>query len=34
MELEALCKKLGEDAQKLREEKTKLEGMVEYSILA
>jgi hypothetical protein len=29
MELEALCKKLREDAQKLREEKTKLEGMVE-----
>jgi hypothetical protein len=29
-ELEALCKRLREDAQKLREEKTKLEGMVEY----
>jgi hypothetical protein len=29
MELEALCKKLREDAQKLREEKTKLKGMVE-----
>jgi predicted nuclease with TOPRIM domain len=28
MELEALCKKLREDTQKLREEKTKLEGMV------
>jgi predicted nuclease with TOPRIM domain len=28
-ELEALCKKLREGAQKLREEKTKLEGMVE-----
>jgi hypothetical protein len=26
--LEALCKRLREDAQKLREEKTKLEGMV------
>jgi predicted nuclease with TOPRIM domain len=29
-ELEALCKRLREDAQKLREEKTKLEGMVKY----
>jgi hypothetical protein len=29
MKLEALCKRLREDAQKLREEKTKLEGMVE-----
>jgi hypothetical protein len=29
MKLEALCKTLREDAQKLREEKTKLEGMVE-----
>jgi hypothetical protein len=29
MELEALCKRLREDAQKLREENTKLEGMVE-----
>jgi hypothetical protein len=28
-ELEALCKMLREDAQKLREEKTTLEGMVE-----
>jgi hypothetical protein len=28
-ELEALCKKHAEDAQKLREENTKLEGMVE-----
>jgi hypothetical protein len=28
-ELEALCKLYAEDAQKLREEKTKLEGMVE-----
>jgi hypothetical protein len=28
-ELEALCKKLREDAQKLEEEKTTLEGMVE-----
>jgi predicted nuclease with TOPRIM domain len=28
MKLEALCKRLREDAQKLREEKTKLEGMV------
>jgi hypothetical protein len=28
-ELEALCKKLREDAQKLKEEKTTLEGMVE-----
>jgi hypothetical protein len=28
-ELEALCKKLREDARKLREEKTKLEGIVE-----
>jgi chromosome segregation ATPase len=27
-ELEALCKKYTEDAQKLKEEKTKLEGMV------
>jgi hypothetical protein len=29
MELEALCKRLREDAQKLREENNKLEGMVE-----
>jgi hypothetical protein len=29
MELEALCKKLREDSQKLKEEKTTLEGMVE-----
>jgi hypothetical protein len=29
IEPEVLCKKLREDAQKLREEKTKLEGMVE-----
>jgi predicted nuclease with TOPRIM domain len=29
-ELEAMCKRLREDAQKLREEKTKLEGMVKY----
>jgi chromosome segregation ATPase len=28
-EMEALCKKLREDAQKLKEENTKLEGMVE-----
>jgi hypothetical protein len=28
-ELEALCKRLREDARKLREEKTTLEGMVE-----
>jgi predicted nuclease with TOPRIM domain len=28
-ELEALCKKYAEDTRKLREEKTKLEGMVE-----
>jgi hypothetical protein len=28
-ELEALCKRLGEDAQKLREEKTTLEGMIQ-----
>jgi hypothetical protein len=28
MELEALCKRLRDDAQKLREEKTTLEGMV------
>jgi predicted nucleic acid-binding Zn-ribbon protein len=28
-ELEALCKRLREDAQKLREQKTKLKGMVE-----
>jgi hypothetical protein len=27
-ELEALCKKLREDAQKLREEKAKLEGII------
>jgi chromosome segregation ATPase len=27
-ELEALCKRLREDAQKLREEKTTLEGMI------
>jgi hypothetical protein len=30
MELEALCKRLREDAQKLKEEKAKLEGMVEF----
>jgi hypothetical protein len=29
MELEALCKRLREDAQKLKEEKTTMEGMVE-----
>jgi hypothetical protein len=29
MELEALCKRLREDAQKLKEEKATLEGMVE-----
>jgi hypothetical protein len=29
MELDALCKRLREDAQKLREEKATLEGMVE-----
>jgi hypothetical protein len=29
IELEALCKRLREDAQKLREEKATLEGMVE-----
>jgi hypothetical protein len=29
MKLEALCKRLREDAQKLKEEKTTLEGMVE-----
>jgi hypothetical protein len=28
MELEALCKRLREDAQKLKEEKTTLEGMI------
>jgi hypothetical protein len=28
IELEALCKRLREDAQKLREEKTTLEGMI------
>jgi hypothetical protein len=28
--LEALCKKLREDAQKLREEKTTLEGMIQF----
>jgi hypothetical protein len=28
-ELEALCKRLREDAQKLREEKTTLEGMIQ-----
>jgi chromosome segregation ATPase len=28
-ELEALCKRLSEDAQKLREEKTTLEGMIQ-----
>jgi hypothetical protein len=27
--LEALCKRLGEDAQKLKEEKTALEGMIQ-----
>jgi hypothetical protein len=27
--LEALCKRLGEDAQKLKEEKTTLEGMIQ-----
>jgi hypothetical protein len=30
IELEALCKRLMEDAQKLREEKTTLEGMIQY----
>jgi hypothetical protein len=30
-ELEALCKRLREDAQKLREEKTTLEGMIQSS---
>jgi hypothetical protein len=29
IELEALCKRLREDAQKLREEKTTLEGMIQ-----
>jgi hypothetical protein len=29
MELEAMCKRLREDTQKLKEEKTTLEGMVE-----
>jgi hypothetical protein len=29
MELEAMCKRLREDVQKLKEEKTTLEGMVE-----
>jgi hypothetical protein len=29
-ELEALCKRLREDAQKLREEKTTLEGMIQF----
>jgi hypothetical protein len=29
MELETLCKRLREDTQKLKEENTKLEGMVE-----
>jgi hypothetical protein len=29
MELQALCKKLREDTQRLEEEKTTLEGMVE-----
>jgi hypothetical protein len=28
-ELEAICKRLREDAQKLREEKTTLEGMIQ-----
>jgi hypothetical protein len=28
IELEALCKRLREDTQKLREEKTTLEGMI------
>jgi hypothetical protein len=28
IDLEALCKRLGEDAQKLSEEKTTLEGMI------
>jgi hypothetical protein len=28
--LEALCKRLSEDAQKLREEKTTLEGMIQF----
>jgi peptidoglycan hydrolase CwlO-like protein len=28
-ELEALCKRLREDAQKLKEEKTTLEGMIQ-----
>jgi hypothetical protein len=29
MELEALCKRLREDTQKLKEEKTTLEGMIQ-----
>jgi hypothetical protein len=29
MELEVLCKRLREDAQKLKEEKATLEGMIE-----
>jgi hypothetical protein len=29
IELEALCKRLREDAQKLREERTTLEGMIQ-----
>jgi SMC interacting uncharacterized protein involved in chromosome segregation len=29
-ELEALCKRLREDAQKLKEEKTALKGMIQY----
>jgi hypothetical protein len=32
MELEALCKKYAEDAQKLRKEKATLEGMVESHV--
>jgi hypothetical protein len=31
IELEALCKRLREDAQKLKEEKTTLEGMIQSS---
>jgi hypothetical protein len=31
-ELQALCKRLREDAQKLREEKTTLEGMIQFRV--
>jgi hypothetical protein len=31
-ELQALCKRLMEDAQKLREEKTTLEGMIQFRV--